>query len=261
MKLSIRELEKLYEKFSDEDLKNIVTTNKSEYEIEAINTATNELVKRGVPFEVGTNNFDENSKYISVKKNIRLKRLNRLKFNIYYTLTIVFSWALYFVLSSRLIKDELMSMNIQLLMYIMIFIQITLYIRRFRDMDLSFTELGYLLIPIYNLYEIYVLMTKRGTVGENRYGKDPLEIIEVKKEHKLPREKSILDVKKSLKELERKAKKNDLNACYQLSLIYFEGDSVLMDKKKAAQLMEQAFSLNHPEAKQKWEELELWKYK
>jgi len=47
-------------------------------------------------------------------------------------------------------------------------------VKRLHDMDRPGTHYWLLLIPIYNIYFGLVLLFKKGTEGENKYGPDPL---------------------------------------------------------------------------------------
>ena len=47
-------------------------------------------------------------------------------------------------------------------------------VKRFHDLDRPGSHYWLLLIPIYNLYLGLVLLFKKGTLGSNKYGADPL---------------------------------------------------------------------------------------
>ena len=47
-------------------------------------------------------------------------------------------------------------------------------VRRFHDLDRSGLYAFGLLVPLYNLYLGIILLFKKGTAGENRFGSDPL---------------------------------------------------------------------------------------
>lgn len=47
-------------------------------------------------------------------------------------------------------------------------------VKRFHDLDRPGSHYWLLLIPLYNLYLGVVLLFKRGTEGDNKYGPDPL---------------------------------------------------------------------------------------
>lgn len=51
---------------------------------------------------------------------------------------------------------------------------LSLLVRRFHDTDHSGWWYFTVLIPIFNLYTLYLLFFKKGTAGSNRYGEDPL---------------------------------------------------------------------------------------
>ena len=47
-------------------------------------------------------------------------------------------------------------------------------VKRFHDLDRPGTHYWLLLIPFYNIYLGLVLLFEKGTVGDNKYGPDPL---------------------------------------------------------------------------------------
>ena len=55
-------------------------------------------------------------------------------------------------------------------------------VRRLHDLDRPGSHYFMLLIPLYNLYLSLVLTFQRGTVGTNRYGDDPVDAWEERKE-------------------------------------------------------------------------------
>jgi len=47
-------------------------------------------------------------------------------------------------------------------------------IKRLHDLDRSGLHLFYLFIPFYNIYLMFIILYKRGTHGNNKYGEDPI---------------------------------------------------------------------------------------
>ena len=58
---------------------------------------------------------------------------------------------------------------------IVVILQSIPIVRRFHDLDRSGAHYWLLLIPVYNIYLGLLLLFKKGTVGPNRFGADPLE--------------------------------------------------------------------------------------
>jgi uncharacterized membrane protein YhaH (DUF805 family) len=47
------------------------------------------------------------------------------------------------------------------------------YVKRLHDINKSGIYALYLLIPVYNFFYLIYLFVAKGTVGDNKYGKDP----------------------------------------------------------------------------------------
>jgi len=54
-------------------------------------------------------------------------------------------------------------------------ILVIMAVKRLQDIGRNPWEILTLLIPIYNLYLLYILLFEEGDKGENKYGKDPLQ--------------------------------------------------------------------------------------
>ncbi|CAH2213244.1 conserved protein of unknown function [Tepidibacter aestuarii] len=52
---------------------------------------------------------------------------------------------------------------------------VCLIIQRLHDLDKSSIYALLLLVPIYNIFLILCILFKRGTIGSNQYGNDPLD--------------------------------------------------------------------------------------
>lgn len=72
------------------------------------------------------------------------------------------------------------------------------------------------------------------------------------------------DFKKAAYWFEKAAKQGNAYAQYSLGLLYYYDDGVLKDKAKAKYWMQKAYENDDPEiskkAKEFWDEWELWKY-
>ncbi len=64
-------------------------------------------------------------------------------------------------------------MFVFLILYI--YIEVCLTVRRFHDLDRSGGDYFLLLVPLYNIFVAFELQFKKGTVGPNRFGADPLQ--------------------------------------------------------------------------------------
>jgi TPR repeat protein len=64
----------------------------------------------------------------------------------------------------------------------------------------------------------------------------------------------------SFNEVKQSAEQGDANAQFDLGVMYDNGEGTLMDKKQAAYWIKQAYENGSSEAKDAWEEYELWKY-
>ena len=57
---------------------------------------------------------------------------------------------------------------------ILIWLSLSLDAQRLHDLNRSGWHVLLLLVPLYNIYLVFVLLLKKGTEGPNQYGPDPL---------------------------------------------------------------------------------------
>ena len=99
-------------------------------------------------------------------------RLNRLRYFIY---TIAISIVIAIV--QAVVGDTESLILLLMLLVVSIvgaYVSICITIKRFHDLDRPGLHFLLLFIPLYNIYIALILLFKKGTVGSNKYGENPL---------------------------------------------------------------------------------------
>ena len=108
-------------------------------------------------------------------------RINRAKYFYLVMITNIVYYVLIFIMSDalstahvRFIIDEISGFIFLISLILIFIIQACLIIKRLHDLERNGSHFWLLLIPFYNVYLSIVLFFKRGTVGLNKYGADPI---------------------------------------------------------------------------------------
>lgn len=102
-------------------------------------------------------------------------RINRSKY-ITFSILNFFIFMLVYLLASRM---DTLSILIPIEYMVYFLVHIRLIVLRFHDLDKSGNYFFLLLVPLYNIYLVFVLLLKKGTDGPNSHGEDPLAMIEL----------------------------------------------------------------------------------